>query len=112
MNDTNNTKANDVRLVFEEGLVKQVTETLETALRERGITQRFRFEVGDWHLDAEIVWHTTGQEPLRQVWKGWALFRMHVEEPARVLPLLVVVNEGEATFPNLEQLAEAILQTG
>ena len=107
----NDNKVNDtMRLVFEQSLGRQATEALEMALQECGVTPTFRLEVGDWHLDAEIVWHTDRESPRREVWKGWACFRVHTEKGLeRVVPLLLMVNEGEVTFPNLAQVAQAIL---
>ena len=100
------------RILFEEDLGEQAAEALDKALRECEVTEGFRLEVGDWKLEAEIVWRTS-QCPPREVWKGWACFRVHLEKrPERILPLLSIVNEGEVTFPNLEQVAEAICQMG
>lgn len=104
---------NDIRLVFEEGLGWQAAEALEKGLRECGVAEAFRLELGPWELEAEIVW-LTGQSPAWKVWKGWAYFRVHPEKgPEPILPLLSVeVNEGEVTFPNLDQVVQAICQMG
>ena len=109
----NDTKLDDTTgRAFKEDLSKQATEALKKAFLALGITKVFDLEVGIWRLDAEIVWYT-GQESLRRVWEGWVCFRMHIEDrPGCVLPLLSVVNEGKVTFPNLDQVVQAICQTG